>query len=205
MHSPLRAPARAVAAASIASLALLTGAATADAACSSTSTTKAFAKFGDTADYSLAPGGSFESGATGWSLGGASVVNGNEPFFLGSPSHTKSLAVPSKAVATSAAFCVGVEHPTFRFVARRTSGTWGVLNVKLRVKNAAGGYDTTTVGALSGDTYSRWAPSPALHLATVLSLWAAGQSATVQIVLDPEDSGGSWQVDDLYIDPYRRS
>jgi hypothetical protein len=28
---------------------------------------------------------------------------------------------------------------------------------------------------------------------------------SAQLVFDPEDFGGSWTVDDIYIDPYKRS
>ena len=47
-------------------------------------------------------------------------------------------------------------------------------------------------------------PTPSLALASTLPLWQSGQSLQVQIVLDPEDFGGAWAVDDIYIDPYSR-
>ena len=47
------------------------------AACTPAATTQAFAKFGDTADYSLAPGGDFDGDTTGWVLtGGARIQSG---------------------------------------------------------------------------------------------------------------------------------
>ena len=39
----------------------------------------------------------------------------------------------------------------------------------------------------------------------MLRLWNADQSASVQIVFDPEDFGGAWAIDDVYIDPYSRT
>jgi len=176
----------------------------ADAACTATPTSKAFTPFGDNADYSLAPAGAFESGAPGWSLTGASVAAGNETAKIHGAADSKSLAISATGKAVSPAFCVGIQHPTFRLFARRTSGTWGVLNLKLRVKGSNGAVNETVVGSVSaGDT--AWHPTVPVALSTVLSLWNADQSASVQLVFDPEDSGGAWAVDDVYIDPYSKS
>src|ERR687886_323383 len=64
--------------AALTALACFAGPAVAQAACPTAPTVKAFQALGDSSDYFLAPGGSFESGASGWSLTGASVVSGNE-------------------------------------------------------------------------------------------------------------------------------
>ena len=92
----------------------------------------------------------------------------------------------------------------FRFFARRTSGTWGVLNVKLRWTGTNGQTNETVVGSLSGDPYLSWQPSPLLPLATTLPLWQSGQTLNVRLVFDPEDFGGAWTIVDVYVDPYRR-
>lgn len=177
----------------------------ADAACATTSTKQAYKRFNDYAQYSLAPGGSFESGTSGWSLTKASVASGNETFKVGSSSDAKSLAVQPTGRVMSAPMCIGVEHPTFRLFAKRTSGSWGVLNVKLRWTDPnSGQVNETNVASLGGENYTSWAPSPPINLASPLGLWQAGSSLSVRIVLDPEDYGGAWSVDDLYIDPYRR-
>lgn len=178
--------------------------AVADAACPTTPTTKAFQRFGDTADYSLVSNGHFESGTSGWSLTKSSVVTGNESYKVRSSSDSKSLAIQPTGVAVSPAFCVGVEHPSFRFFGRRTSGTWGVLNVKLRWTGSDGRTNETVVGSLSGDPYKSWQPTPSLPLATTLPLSQSGQTASVRLVFDPEDYGGAWTIDDVYVDPYRR-
>ena len=51
--------------------------AAANAACASSPTSTPFKALGDDAAYSLVQGGSFESGAPGWSLTNASVVSGS--------------------------------------------------------------------------------------------------------------------------------
>jgi hypothetical protein len=182
----------------------LIGVPTAQAACTTTPTTKAFAAFGDTANYSLAPAGTFESGATGWSLSGASVVNGSESYKVHGSTDTRSLAISATGTAASAPFCVAIQHPTFRFFARRTSGTWGVLNVKVRWTDASGATQETVVGSWSGaDT--AWHATSSFNLAQVLGIWNSDQAFTARIVFDPEDSGGAWAVDDVYVDPYSRT
>ncbi len=184
----------------------LVAAGPASAACATTPTKKAFSSFGDQRDYSLLPGGGFESGTTsGWALGSSSIVSGNESFLIGQKTDARSLAVPAKSVVVSPKFCVGIEHPTFRIFAKKRSGTWQTVLVKLRWTDAKGKVNDTTVGALNGSDYAAWKPTPSFKLAETLPLWQSGQTLTAQIVLDPEDYGGDWQIDDIYIDPYRRT
>jgi hypothetical protein len=175
--------------------------AAAQAACPSAATVKAFKAFGDTADYSLLSNGAFESGTEGWSLSGASVVSGNESFKVRASTDSKSLAVGARGRVVSPAFCVSTAHPSFRFFAKRTSGTWGVLNVSLRWK-VDGTTNETVVGSVT--TGSAWTPTQSFSLSQILGLWNADQVGTAQIVLDPEDYGGNWAIDDVYIDPYTR-
>jgi hypothetical protein len=183
--------------------ALMVVPAAANAACASTSTSTPFKQFGDTASYNLVANGAFESGASGWSLTSASVASGSETYKVHGVTDAKSLAIQPTGVAVSPAFCVDINRPTFRFFARRTSGTWGVLNVRMRWRELNGAVNETTVGAINGST-TAWQVTPVLNLATALPLWNSGQNATVQLVFDPEDYGGAWAIDDVYIDPYVR-
>lgn len=177
--------------------------AVASAACPSAPVSKAFAAFGDNADYSLVSNGAFESGAGGWSLSGASVVSGNESYRVRAATDSKSLAIAATGRAVSPQFCVSTKHPSFRLFAKRTSGTWGVLNVSLRWSVDGGATNETTVGSVS--TGTTWMPTQSFGLSQTLGLWNQDQTATVQVILDPEDFGGAWAVDDVYIDPYTRS
>jgi hypothetical protein len=174
------------------------------AGCPTAPTTKPFSAFGDLADYTLAPAGAFEGGATGWSLSGASVVAGNETYKVHGGADAKSLAIQATGAAVTPAFCVSIAEPSFRFFARRTSGGWGVLNVIVRWTDAGGNSHDTTAGALTGDGYLSWQPSPMLALGRMLPLWQPGSTVPVRLVFDPENYGGSWAIDDLYIDPYSR-
>jgi hypothetical protein len=178
--------------------------AAAQAACPTTPTTQAFSAFGDTAQYTSVPNGYFESGTGGWSLGGATVATGNEPWYVRSSSDRYSLAIPATSVVTSPAVCIDQAHPTVRFFARRTSGTWGTLNVKLLWKDSTGQTNTTTVASINGaDT--AWHATDPLAIASALPLWNADQTLQVQLVFDAEDYGGAWAIDDVYVDPWNRS
>ena len=134
------------------------------------------------------PGGSFESGTNGWSLTGASVVAGNEPWKVGGSADSKSLSAP-RGQAVSPAFCVGIEHPTFRFFARRTSGGWGVAErqgaLEARRRHQR---DRRRRGQRRDTT---WHATESFNLAQVLGIWNDDQSVQVQFVFDPEDSGGA--------------
>ncbi len=178
--------------------------AVAQAACPTTPVTKPFQRFGDTADYSLLSNGHFESGTSGWSLTGAAVVNGNESHKVRSSTDTRSLQVSATGKVVSPKFCVGVEHPTFRLFARQASGSWATMAVRVRWSERDGRVNETTVGSLSGSGFASWQPTSVLPLALTLPLWQSGQSLQVQLVFDPEDYGGAWAIDDVYIDPYAR-
>jgi hypothetical protein len=202
--SPRRARGLGLAVLCIAFLMSFASPALAASGCPSSSTSKVFKSFGDTADYSLLSNGAFESGTSGWSLTKSAVTSGNESYKVHGSGDTKSLAIQPTGLVVSPAFCVSIDHPSFRFFARRTSGSWGVLNVKLRWKESSGQVNETVVGSLAGDPFTSWSPTPSLPLGTTLPLWQAGSTLSVQLVLDPEDFGGAWTIDDVYIDPYRR-
>jgi hypothetical protein len=176
----------------------------AQAACQSTPTTKPFQAFGDSHDYSLVPNGGFESGAGGWSLPGARVTTGNESWSVRAAGDSKSLAIDATGTAVSPTVCIDIKRPTYRFFARRTSGSWGVLNLRVRWQDSSGRTNETTIAALDSSFGTAWRVSPVYNIASLLGLWNADQDASVQLVFDPENSGGSWAIDDVYVDPYGR-
>jgi hypothetical protein len=178
--------------------------AAAQAACAPTPTTKAFQAFGDSNDYSLVPNGGFEVGTGGWSLSGARVAFGNEPWSVRAAGDSKSLAIDATGSAVSPTVCIDVNRPTYRFFARRTSGSWGVLNLRVRWQDSSGHTNETTIASLDSNFGTAWGVSSAYNLASLLGLWNADQDATVQLVFDPENYGGNWAIDDVYVDPYVR-
>lgn len=172
-------------------------------ACSYTGAEQVFRQWGDSSSYVLAPDGGFEGGGNGWALsGGAAVVNGNEPFYLNGSSDLKSLALPAGSTALSPSVCMSIDTPTFRLVARNTGDPASTLRVEA-VFPLLGILRTKTVSTLEAG--SSWAPSQ--KMSTVLSLATVVGTlvpSSIQIRLTPVGSGGDWQVDDLYIDPFAR-
>src|SRR5688500_9811392 len=89
--------------------------------CAAQELSQPFMPWADPMSYTLAPDGGFEEGGSSWSLDdGAAVVSGNESHYVRSAGDTRSLKLPSGSSATSAAMCVGLEHPTLRLFARNT-------------------------------------------------------------------------------------
>jgi hypothetical protein len=161
--------------------------------CDTPSSSPVFAPWLDTTDYFLAPDGGFEDGAAGWELDGASVDAGNESFDL-SGAGSGSLGLSVGDSATSPAVCVGLEHPTFRFVARKSVPTSATMAVAVVLADGT----SVRVGVVTGT--SSWQPSPVMVVgANLLPLVTDGSSTQVRFRFAPVT--GSWQVDDLYVDP----
>src|SRR6266496_3384068 len=128
----------------------------ASTSCPARSVSQPFAGFGDSNNYFIAPGGTFEGGAPGWSLPGASLVLGNETRYLHSTADTTSLRITGSA--TSAPFCITQSDPMARFVAKTTTtagstGNYSQLNVYALVRNSAGSAATYYLGALPASKY----------------------------------------------------
>lgn len=158
-----------------------------------------FVPWGDVASYTLNPGGSFENGAAGWSLKGASVAGGNEPFFVTSKRDRRSLALPDGSAAVSAPICVGIEHPDIRFFASASNVT-ARLAVDVLFEDGAGNVLSAAIGTVTGS--SDWAPTgPFPIFANLLPLLPGNHTA---VAFRFRATGGSFRIDDLYVDPYQR-
>jgi hypothetical protein len=164
--------------------------------------TQVFAPWLDTANYLLAPNGSFELGTTGWSLsGGASVVSGNEPFY---PTGTHSLSLPSGSSALSPKVCLGTNQLYIRMFGKDLGGTDHGLRVRVYwygLLNQLLGYSDFAVFPPGGP----WAPTDQVQssggLLAPLPVVALVSSSSARIQITPLGSGSRWQIDDLYIDP----
>jgi hypothetical protein len=165
--------------------------------------TQVFAPWADAAYYILAPNGSFELGSGGWSLsGGASIVNGNEPFY---PTGSHSLSLPSGSSATSPTVCLGTKQLYIRMFVKDLGGTDSGLRVRVLwygLLNQLLGSSDFAVFPSGHD----WAPSDQVNsgggLLAPLPVVALLSSTSARIQITPLGSGSRWQVDDVYIDPY---
>lgn len=181
---------------------MATVAATAQA-CDYRGAEKVFHPWGDNHFYVLAPDGGFEAGGTGWALsGGAATVSGNESFYLNDAADQRSLSLPAGSSAVSPPICMSIDTPIFRLLARNTGNPSAGLRVEASYK-LLGLVRTKTVSTVYGG--QEWAPSQ--QMSTVLTLSTIVGTlipSAIQIRITPVGSGGNWQVDDVYIDPFSR-
>jgi hypothetical protein len=178
-------------------------------ACPDTPTSKAFAQFGDNADYSLAPGGDFEGGASSWVLFGNGLTAGNEKFFAAGASHRQSLTIRPGSVVVSPKFCIDEKHPTMRLFAKKLAGSTGSLSVQILYTDTVSLNGLASAGtiikssATEHGNYDDWAPSPILKLGSAVPL---KQSATgelhVRLAFIADRQPGNWAIDDVFVDPY---
>jgi hypothetical protein len=172
-------------------------------ACDYRGAEQVFRPWGDNHFYVLAPDGGFEAGGTGWSLsGGAATVAGNESFYLNDASDQRSLSLPAGSSAVSPPICMSIDTPIFRLLARNTGNQSAGLRVEATYK-LLGLVRTKTVSTVYGG--QDWAP--AQQMSTVLTLSTIVGTlipSAIQIRITPVGTGGSWQVDDVYIDPFSR-
>ena len=172
-------------------------------ACDYTGAEQVFKPWGDQHSYVLAPDGGFEAGGQGWSLGGgATTVGGNEAFYLNDAADSHSLALPAGSTAVSPPVCMSLDTPIFRLVARNSGDASSGLKVEATYA-LLGLVRTKTVSTVYGN--SSWASSQ--QLSTVLSLSTVVGTvipSAIQIRITPIGSGGKWQIDDVYVDPFAR-
>jgi hypothetical protein len=171
--------------------------------CQSTALSQPFSAWGDGANYFLAPGGGFEGSTTGWGMTGSThVVTDNEPWKVsGSGSH--ALHIPSGETATTPTICVGLDHPTIRFFARRTSGLplLASLAVSVQVETSLGLVLTVPVNAVLLSN-SNWAPTGKMLLVANLLPLLPGELTPVRLKFT--SLLGDFRIDDVYVDPFMR-
>jgi hypothetical protein len=191
------------AATALAVMAFSAVAAAAGQACNYTGAEQVFEPWGDQHSYVLAPDGGFEAGGAGWTLaGGATTVAGNESFNLNGPGDSRSLALPAGSSASSPPVCMSLDTPSFRLLARNSGDPSSELRVEARY-SLLGLLRTKTISTVKSGP--AWAPSQSMS--TVLSLSTIVGTvipSSIQIRITPVGSGGQWQVDDLYVDPFAR-
>jgi hypothetical protein len=190
--------------ATFAAAALLTApmqanAATAAPGCPYVPVTQPFAPWSDRSDYFLAPDGALEQGAAGWRRRGtAAVVRSDKPFRVGTAIDRQALRLPAGSSATTAPFCIGVEHRTMRFAANALATS--ALNVDVLYVDATRIERTVRIGAVTGA--GRWAPIVAVPMIVNALAAARGNAMSVRLRFSPRGSG-AWTIDDVYVDPYR--
>lgn len=178
------------------------------ASCPQLPTTQAFAKYGDAAQYSLAPGGDFEAGGPAWQLTNAKLVAGNGGTV--SPG-SRSVALGTgwwsgPAGLVSPWFCVNAEHPYFRYMLK-PNGPVGLLATFIRYKANDGSLVQQQVTSKVSTNLGpgAWKASDLNPLSIKIPLGPGGTAKVQLVFVSPMSTlGVGYFVDSVMIDPYRR-
>lgn len=158
----------------------------------------------DPINYTLAPDGGFENGADAWRLtGGAATVAGNESYYVRRAGDSHSLKLPSGSSATSSTMCVGLGHPLLRLFVRNTGSLLSTLRVEVKFEDVAGRVHTLPVGVAVGS--GSWQPTLPIPVVANLLPLLPGNQTPIRLRFVPQGAGGSWRIDDVYVDPRSRS
>jgi hypothetical protein len=160
-----------------------------------------FSLWSDLANYALAPGGDFETGASGWVLSRATVVSGNQPFVIGTNGQA-SLRLPAGATVTSAPMCIDSTYPHFRLFARNLGQAKTTLKAEVLFLNSKGDIKSTASGNVVAAT-TAWFPTDSLKIGVVFNTAVADGAAPVAFRFTAA-KGSDWRIDDVYVDPYAR-
>lgn len=170
-------------------------------ACDDATLTTPFQRWGDAANYKQAPGGDFEGDLEGWTLsGGARTVEGGEPWGVTGRVGSRALALPAGASAVTPATCVNAGAPTFRFFARSTGGFLPLLRAELLYRDSL----FRIVAVPAGIVLPGQAWRPTLPMLTMSAVAAAVADGEAPLALRFTAMSGSWEIDDVFVDPYSR-
>jgi hypothetical protein len=160
-------------------------------------TSHPFTNWGDSSAYCAFPNPGFESGKTAWTTtGSATIASGNEPWHVSGPG-THALQLGPGASALSSPLPVSLLDPWIRFFAHSVNAN-GPLHVQVVFHGILGNLTgLLNFGTLSQRSFTSWEPTQDVLSALALPLL----TSTAQIELTSQASSGSWQLDDVYLDP----
>jgi hypothetical protein len=173
--------------------------------CTAPQVISAFSSLGDTRDYVLAPGGSFEGkDLDGWQVPRAKIGSDGSPLEVPDVAKNKrSLTLPAGGSATTPAMCVDLHYPTLRLMTKAQQP-----GAQLRVE------------VIYPDS-----ENPVFQEVGTLTAGAKGWQASTDVPVFPERGGaapgmrrvalrftsvatggsvGELRLDDVYVDPRRR-
>ena len=180
-----------------AALAAIVAAPAGKAALACSGSLQPFAQFGDQNDYFAFSNNGFESGATGWKVSNAFVGAGNEPWSVNGGG-SSSLTVGPGGSAASPKVCTALNAPGWRMFAH-SNGANGPLQAQIVFYGLLGNITgVLNVTSFSPSGYGHWEPSA--DVPSILSLPLLTVSA--QLRLTSMATSGTWQVDDVFVDPF---
>jgi hypothetical protein len=150
-----------------------------------------FAYLGDTSYYTLSGNGSLEQGSGNWVFNsGAKIANGDDPFALTTGKDDHALSLPAGSSAYNLVTCQIGLQPPLRFAAVNTGDQSATLQVDALSGNPTAPTATPIAVVPSTSTWQVVQPIP-----FVVPVGALGFRFT--------PIGGSWKIDDVYVDPYK--
>jgi hypothetical protein len=163
--------------------------------CAYPAVSQPFAAWGDLTKYYLSPGGGFES--SGWKFGsGASVVPGNESFYVNGGSDSHALTLAPGATAQSPYSCITALDLKVRMFVRSDANA--PVRIDVVVPTLLGLLKVATPVTVQATT--DWQPTSAIvNLANLLSATMLGGS-NIGVRVTAVGSAPV-QVDDVFIDP----
>lgn len=168
--------------------------------CPVRTTTTPFKAWGDTNAYFQVPGGTFEAGATGWTMyGGVSVVTEQEPWKINGSAHAKALSLPAYTTAMPANMCIADNEDSLRLFYKDPGVAGATLTVKVEAWNSAGTNGRVITTSKVSSSGAGWKLSPRLALPNNRD--SAGEQ-WVTITITPVDTAATWKIDDLMLDPW---
>ena len=168
--------------------------------CAAQAPMQPFLRWSDTADYTLVPGGTFESGAPGWTLENNARVVTTATRDLGGG--TRALSIPKGSKVITRSVCITEFHPTIRFFAQ-AKGTATRMLVEVLYEDLGGSVNAMPIAYLKPS--STWQPTVVVPIHVNLrAAVALSKNASVAFRLTAEDGEGTWLVDGFYVDPFKQ-
>jgi hypothetical protein len=166
-----------------------------------------FAPWNDFGQYFLLSGGDFEGDLSGWTLSdGVAVVTGNEAYQIGAATDDQSLLLAPGSSVTTAQVCVTAQSPDLRVALKSTGTKDPRLEIDLNFTDDKGNPRTQKLKDLRGD--SDWTfTDPLKFLGPVNNVLKRNGQTVVSFTFvaktKKDDPDTFWQIDDVYVDPYK--
>ncbi len=157
--------------------------------CSGQTVEHPFTSFGDGNGYVLI---SAAESTAGWSLRGGSLVSGNEPWYVRSASDTRSISIAPGGRAETPSTCITLFDPTARYFTKGSAG--GSLRVDAMANTPLG--LSLPLGSTTISGNGSWSVSAVQRFLCNLT-----SPLTWTISFRFTALSGTWQVDDVYLDP----
>lgn len=170
--------------------------------CATRVTSTPFASFGDTTPYFLMSGGNFESGNAGWAFNApSSIVGGNESYNAAGATDSHSAAIATGSSVTSPTICIGRGELMLRLFAKNPAVTGSQLKVQINVQDPSSARVVSTAMTVNSTTSATWSPTNQMRVANLLG----GSTGTeyVTITLSTSGTPGTWNIDDVFVDPFK--